>query len=97
MEMEPIVLGCPPFSSPDPTTRATHPLTDGSTAQITGEAHDEAGSEDDLKAADWVAMVEGAADQDALDEVVEKYEESGADYKTVAAAIENKQTEIDNG
>lgn len=50
----------------------------------------------DMKAADWKEQISAAADQDALDEVAERYSESGHTYKSVEAAVEARQKEIDD-
>lgn len=49
----------------------------------------------DMKAGDWKDQISAAADQDALDEVLDRYEASGADYSTVETAAEKRQKEID--
>lgn len=97
MEMSPIRFDCPPFSSPDPATSGLLPLGDAATGGSSNAAPEEAVDPADKKAADWIDEVKSASSQDALDAVVQAYEDSGADYKTVADAIEAKQNEIDEG
>jgi hypothetical protein len=88
-----VTLGTPPFSSPDPTTIGLNPL-----AHITnGESEDaveEEGGDGEMKASEWKDEIEGASSQEELDAVVQRYSESGADYKSVESAIEKKQDEI---
>lgn len=103
-EVTPIVLGMPPFSSPNPATDGIKmiPIEDG-TSGDPGNPSDEAvaaaeeqGVEQDkaLKASEWVALVNDADDQDALDNIAQRYEASGADFKTVDEAINEKQDEL---
>lgn len=47
-------------------------------------------------AGNWIDDVEGAETQDDLDEVKAAYGRSGAEFATVAKAIEKKQSEFDN-
>lgn len=96
-EMEPIVLGHPPFSSDNPRTDGVRmlPLEDGTSASQARAEAAEASSEE-MKAKDWKAEVEKADSQEALDEIVNRYEDSGAVYKTVEEAIEKKQDELNS-
>lgn len=84
---EPIVMGAPPFSSNDPETDGRRLVPLG------GESVPES-SDEDKKAAEWKADVEAADSQEALDAVAASYGASGADFKSVIAAIEKKQTEL---
>lgn len=50
----------------------------------------------DYKAADWKREIAAVADQDALDELAQKYEDSGASYSTVEAAFDARADELEN-
>jgi len=91
-----VVLGGVPFSSPDPATDAKKMLAleDG-----TGAISDEPQAEPEateLKAGDFKAQVEAATTQDELDAVAQSYADSGKEFKSVVAAIEAKQQEIND-
>lgn len=140
---EPIVVGTPAFSSPDPLTEKGRmlPLTEDVSAGAVA-AENEATSEvvlyadmdkdvleklvaereldvegtgsngnvlkDDLvkalngddavglKASDFKKLLEVASTQDELDAIGLQYEAGGRKYSTVEAAIEAKQTEIND-
>lgn len=143
MAREPIRMGTPPFSSPDPATDGVRmlPLEGGHGSVGTTLVGDENSSDSgddysklspaelkelaeerglevkgtgangnvkkvdlvsalqqddtkDMKAADWKKEIEEAADQDALDEIATRYDDSGASYTTVKAAIEKRQEEF---
>lgn len=93
---EPIVLGTPAFSSPDPETEKGRmlPVTDDVTAAGAAEGENGDGGPKEGTAAWFIAKVEAAEDQDALDAVAEEYSESGKEYSSVVAAIEKRQDEI---
>lgn len=91
-----VVMGPPAFGSPDPDTMkgsmflGTQPRT---VTEVSGAS--EKSSEGKKKAADWIGEVEATDSQDGLDAVANDYAASGADFKTVAEAIEKKQSELD--
>ena len=94
VEMQPIVLGPAPFSSPDPETDGIRmlPLEDGSSASE--EASVLSGDAKEMKAADFKAAVEGAQTQEELDAVQEVYDASGKEYSTVDDAFAKRQEEL---
>lgn len=57
------------------------------------QAETPANPDEDLKAAEWVELVDAAADDEALVAVQERYKAAGADFKTVAAAFEKRLSE----
>jgi hypothetical protein len=101
------VVTTPPFSSPDPETdalkmeivdadvtayqareeMAAAPLVTATVGTPTDVA--------DFKAADFKARVEAATTQEELDAAAELYANSGKEFATVEAAVEKKQSEID--
>lgn len=101
MAREPIRMGTPPFSSPDPATDGVRmlPLEGGhgsvGTTLVGDENSADSGDDKGMKAADWKKEVEEAANQETLDEIATRYDESGADYATVKSAIEKRQEELD--
>jgi hypothetical protein len=48
-----------------------------------------------LKAGDWVAEIEAAQDQEALDAILSRYEATGKNFSTVNAAAEARQAALD--
>ena len=97
VEMQPIVLGPAPFSSPDPETDGIRmlPLEDGtSAASAANEAAKLREDAKDMKAADFKEAVEAAQTQEELDAVQEAYDESGKEYSTVDDAITKRQEEL---
>lgn len=48
----------------------------------------------ETRAADWVAEVDSAQSLDELDDILNRYAESGADYATVETAVERKRAEL---
>lgn len=101
-----IVLGPPAHSSPRGHTEmrkslaevdldtGTFPPTHAAAAQAASEARSDAADED-KKAGDWKAEVEAAQTQEELDAVSERYADSGNEFRTVEAAIDKRQTELD--
>jgi hypothetical protein len=98
VEMSPVVMGTPPFSSPDPATDGVRmvPLHNQTTDKTAAEAADEAAaaSDEDKKAADWKNEIENAATEEELQAISDRYDESGADYKTVDEAFDKRAAEI---
>jgi hypothetical protein len=100
-KQEPTVLSTPSFSSPNPETDALKmlPVEDGTSAHVASlEAHAlrAAGNAAEMKAGDFKDQVEAATTQEELDTVANLYAESGKDFSTVEAAIEKKQSEIND-
>lgn len=100
-ENEPVVVGIPPFSSPDPGTDGIRmmslteegPAAEAQKAQA-AKAEADAVPDEDKKATDWKAVVEAAQTEDELSEVEDRYNESGADFKSVDDAIEKRLGQI---
>jgi hypothetical protein len=93
---DPVTLGMPPFSSPDPGTDGIQmvPLTGGTEEQQQAAAAD-AVPDEEKKAGDWVDVVKAAPSSEALDEVEERYSNSPADFKSVDDAIDRRRTELE--
>jgi hypothetical protein len=105
MEMQPIVLGPAPYSSPDPETDGIKmlPLEEGTSGVTTPEGPEgvtvgvtTASPEEDAdkRAADWKAEIESAMTQDELDAIRARYDASGADFSTVEDAFDSRSAEI---
>jgi hypothetical protein len=86
VEMKPIVVGPPPYSSPDPATEGNQmiPLDQGTSGEH-GDASDF--DPEDANASEWVDAVNSASSQEELDDLKNQYKESGANYKTVKDAF----------
>lgn len=97
MEMTPVEFKTPPYGSPDPKTLGNKPLEDDSfAAEAAKKASEQRAADKDekMKAGDWKDQVEAANTQEELDDVAQRYADSGSDFSTVADAIEKKQDEI---
>jgi hypothetical protein len=98
-ERDPVVLGMPPFSSPDPETEKVNMQsvidTPAEEGQLEGTFNLDAVPDEEKKAGDWVDVAKAAPDHQALDEVEERYSNSEADFKTVDDAIEKRRGELD--
>jgi hypothetical protein len=97
-----MVVTTPPFEGEhggDEAMMTLVPIEDTQPEQEQAEAQarQQAATEDDaqLKAADWIALVEQAETQDELDAVASRYEDSGSSFKTVEDAIDKRQGELD--
>lgn len=97
-----IVLGPPQFGSPNPDTLKNHMFEGTQAKRVVGlnddavPADTEPANDGEMKAGDWKAEVEAVDSQEALDEVADRYATSGSDFKTVEAAIEKKQDELNS-
>jgi hypothetical protein len=94
VEMKPIKISTPPFSSPDPATDGLRmkPLLEDEAAMEAAEAEV---ADEDKNSDDWKKAVKAATTQEELDAVADRYANSGKDYTSVDDTIEKKQTEID--
>jgi hypothetical protein len=86
-------LTTPAFSSNDPATEGLRMIPVNDETDDPDWADPAVAAE--KKAADWVSEIEGADSQDALDELLNAYAETGKDYSTVTAAAEKKQADLD--
>lgn len=96
MEMTPVYVSTPPFSSPDPRTDGIRmQLVDEADTSAAAAKEAAASSEDkDLKAQDWKDQIEAAEDTESLDALAQRYEASGADFSTVQAAFDKKYEDL---
>jgi hypothetical protein len=92
MEMKPVVMGPPPYSSPEGEFEGQRmvPLED-QTSGYEGALQAVSG---DMKATEWVDKVKAASSADELNGLEEQYLASGKEYKTVDDAIEAKRSEL---
>lgn len=91
---QPIKIGTPPFSSPDPATEGKRmvPILD----DVTGEQGHEMSSADpsQWKANDFKTQVSAATTDEELDAVEQQYLDSGKDYSSVETAVEKRREEL---
>lgn len=92
-----VVIGPPAFASPDPETMKNSMFLGTQPRKVVDVGSSPASDTPaaDKKAGEWIEEVDATTNQDELDAVGQEYAESGANFKTVADAIEKKQAELD--
>lgn len=88
-EMGKVVVGIPPFSSPQPHTDGHRMVSVGG-----GTAEAQASADEDKSAADWKDEIDKATTVEEVDAIATRYEDSGADFKTVDQALDKKTAEL---
>ncbi len=64
-------------------------------AKEQAEAEEAAAAESTKRAGEWVAEINAAQNQEALDAVLEQYADSGSEFKTVNDAADARQAALD--
>lgn len=90
-----VVVGPPAFASPDPETMKHSMFLGTQPRHVVNLGTQSDTPSGDKKAGEWIEEVDATTTQDELDAVAQDYSESGANFKTVADAIEKKQSELD--
>jgi len=75
-------------SDEDPSVRIPAPSEQEEEGSTEGDA--------DKKAGEWVAEINAAQDQDALDAVLTRYDATGKDFKSVADAADARQDALNS-
>ena len=102
VEMTPVVMGTPPFSSPEPETDGQRmlPLEDQTTAEVPeGVELPEGTPTADLASAetagDFKALIAAATTEEELDAIQAAYDDSGKDFTTVEDALDAKRAALE--